>query len=87
MSPLKSLMECGTKIWLDSIDPDLVQVNFDLGATGATSNPVIVADLLQSGRFDGQMEKLINDGKSDEEIAWAMTDGLVANAQRVFLPV
>ena len=23
-SPLRSLIQCGTKLWLDSIDPDLV---------------------------------------------------------------
>ncbi len=38
-SPLKSLIACGTKLWLDSIDPDLVVRNRAWGATGATSNP------------------------------------------------
>ena len=38
---LKSLIASGTKLWLDSVDPQLVQTNFERGATGATSNPVI----------------------------------------------
>ena len=34
--PIQSLVQAGSKIWLDSIDPDLVQRNRALGATGAT---------------------------------------------------
>ena len=49
-SPLRSLIAAGTKLWLDSIDPDLVKSNRALGASGATSNPIIVADLLKTGR-------------------------------------
>jgi len=84
---LQSLINSGTKLWLDSIDPDLVRENRQLGATGATSNPIIVADLIKSGRFDGQIRGLIEAGKDDDAIAWAMTDNLVKDAQQVFLPV
>jgi transaldolase len=84
---LTSLMECGTKLWLDSIDPDLVRSNRQWGATGATSNPIIVADLLKTGRFDDEIEKLLDAGKEDLDIAWGMTDLLVQAAQQVFLPV
>lgn len=84
---LKSLIASGTKLWLDSVDPELVAENFALGATGATSNPVIIADLLKSGRFDDAMERFIRDGLSDEDIAWSLTDMLVRDAQDVFLPV
>jgi transaldolase len=87
MSPLQSLIACGTKLWLDSIDPDLVRENRALGATGATSNPVIVSDLIKTGRFDRELEKLIAAGKTDEEVAWQVTDQLVRQAQEVFLPV
>ena len=50
-TPLESLIATGTKLWLDSIDPELVQTNRALGATGATSNPVIISDLIKTGRF------------------------------------
>ena len=86
-SPLQSLIQSGTKLWLDSVDPDLVLENRRLGATGATSNPIIVADLLKSGRFDSDLLELIRAGKQDEEIAWVMADRLVHDAQQVFLPV
>lgn len=84
---LKSLIQTGTKLWLDSIDPDLVQKNYALGAVGATSNPIIVADLVKTGRFDDRMKHLFDQGLSDEEVAWALTDQLVSRAQEVFHPV
>ena len=86
-SPLQSLVACGTKLWLDSIDPDLVASNRALGATGATSNPIIIADLLKTGRFDDEIIAQIRKGGDDVGIAWAVTDLLVGRAQEVFLPV
>lgn len=82
-NPLTSLISCGTKLWLDSIDPVLVAENRELGATGATSNPIIIADLLRSGRFDDQIEALLAD-HDDEVVAWTLTDRLVSGAQDVF---
>lgn len=82
---LKSLIASGTKLWLDSIDPDLVIQSKKDGATGATSNPIIIADLIKSGRFDEKIQSLMTEGLSDEEVAWSMTNQLVADAQKVFL--
>lgn len=84
---LRSLMDCGTKLWLDSIDPQLVRENRALGATGATSNPVIVSDLLRTGRFDDAIERRAAAGLGDGEIAWQVTDSLVSQAEDVFRPV
>jgi transaldolase len=84
---IQSLIEAGTKVWLDSIDPDLVVQYRKLGATGATSNPIIIADLLKTGRFDAQINQLAAQGLPDDEIAWRMADMLVRDAQQVFLPV
>src|SRR5262249_55938419 len=86
-SPLRSLIACGTKLWLDSIDPELVAANRRLGATGATSNPIIISDLIKTGRFDEDLGRLAEQGFDDEKIAWAMTDQLVRHAKEVSLPV
>ncbi|MBL8848345.1 MAG: transaldolase [Planctomycetaceae bacterium] len=86
-TPLESLIAAGTKLWLDSVDPDLVRENRALGATGATSNPVIISDLIKTGRFDGDLRKFMAEEHSDDAVAWQMTDRLVRNAQDVFLPV
>jgi len=86
-SPIQSLLATGTKLWLDSIDPDLVRRDRAVGATGATSNPIIIADLLATGRFDRDIERLVREGLDDSQIAWRMTDQLVRDAQQVFLNV
>jgi len=86
-TPLESLIATGTKLWLDSIDPELVRRNRALGATGATSNPVIVSDLIKTGRFDERIGQILKTGQDDDAIAWQLTDELVRSAQDVFLPV
>jgi transaldolase len=86
-SPLASLVACGTKLWLDSVDPELVKINRAWGATGATSNPIIISDLIKTGRFDGQLPRLlIEQALTTEEAAWQLTDQVVRAAQDVFLP-
>jgi transaldolase len=87
MTPLESLIATGTKLWLDSIDPDLIVANRQFGATGATSNPIIVSDLIKTGRFDRQLTDLMARGLDDDATAWQVTDFLVRQAQNVFLPV
>lgn len=87
MSSLHSLVASGTKLWLDSIDPDLVKANRAEGATGATSNPIIISDLIKTGRFDADIRRLVGEGMNDEEVAWRLTDMLVRQAQDVFLSV
>lgn len=85
-APLESLVALGTKVWLDSIDPEEVARNRAWGATGATSNPIIIADLIKTGRFDDRLTKLIRAGRDDEGLAWELTDSLVREAQAAFQP-
>jgi transaldolase len=87
LTPLQSLVACGTKMWLDSVDPQAVKANRAFGATGATSNPIIISDLIKTGRFDDLLTQLIRDGLDDSALAWRLTDHLVKEAQAVFLPV
>ncbi|MFG0248389.1 MAG: transaldolase family protein [Phycisphaeraceae bacterium JB051] len=84
---MQSIIDAGTTLWLDSIDPDLVETCADQGITGATSNPLIVADLIKSGRFDDLLNAFMKQDMSDEEVAWATTNQLVTDAQEVFEPV
>jgi transaldolase len=87
MTPLESLIATGTKLWLDSVDPDLVKLNRKLGATGATSNPIIISNLIETGRFDKKLTEFMESGLSDEDVAWEMTDYFVRQAQQVFADV
>lgn len=87
-SPLQSLIASGTKLWLDSVDPQLVKSNRAWGATGATSNPIIISDLIKAGEFDQELDALLHEENlSDEEVAWQLTDRAVRSAQEIFHPV
>lgn len=83
-SPLRSLIDTGTRLWLDSVDPDEIAKYHALGATGATSNPSIISDLVKTGRFDDMLARFFDQGLDDEATAWAVTDHLVNHAQQVF---
>lgn len=86
-SAIKSLIQTGTKLWLDSVDPQMTVANREMGVTGATSNPIIIADLLKSGRFDHEMKNFARDKMTPEDITWQMTNRLVTEAESVFKPV
>ena len=87
MTPLQSLIASGTKVWLDSVDPQALAQNREWGITGATSNPIIISDLIKTGHFDKDIDRLMRKGHSDEDLAWQLTDMLVRQAQESFAPV
>lgn len=84
---IQSLIDCGTKLYLDSVDPDLVKQNIEWGAVGATSNPVIISGLLAGGRYDEELRRLAGTDADDETIAWKLTDQVVRAAQQAFHPI
>ena len=82
---LTSLIQSGTRVWLDSVDPKAVAANKAQGVSGATSNPAIIAGLVNSGDFDDDIKALIEGGQTDDEaLTWAITDKLVGDAQKQF---
>ncbi len=84
---LKSLIATGTKVWLDGVEPEEIERNRAWGITGATSNPTIVSKIISRGHFDDRISELVEQGLSDDQIAWELDDELVRSAQEVFLPV
>ncbi len=85
INSLGSLIASGTKLWLDSVDPYLVLSNRAFGATGATSNPIIISNLISTGRFDEQITTLLTETNlEDAAIAWKITDQVVTAAQAEF---
>ena len=83
---LSSLIATGTKVWLDGVERSEIEQNFAWGITGATSNPAIVSKIIGRGHFDGRINELIQQGLTDEQIAWRLDDELVTSAQKAFLP-
>src|SRR5689334_18220543 len=84
---LKQLVAAGTKVWSDSVEPKVIAAALAKGITGATSNPIIIADILKGGGFDEQISSLIDKGLGDADIAWWLDDYLVKEAQKAFMPV
>lgn len=84
---LESIVKSGTKLWLDSIEPELIDSSIAYGATGATSNPIIIANILKNSKYHAKMKKLNEEGLSSEQIAWRLTDQLVSDAEAKFLDV
>src|SRR6056297_3261185 len=80
-SPIQSLIQTGTKLYLDSVEPSLLDQNLAWGAVGATSNPAIISAIVDAGGLDNHIESLLAQGRSDHDIAWALTDSLVRDAQ------
>ena len=77
-TPLDSLIACGTKLWLDSVDPAW-SPRRPLGATRAF--PIRSSlELLQSGRFDPAVGP--SDGRGPRRRADCLADDRSAGAQR-----
>jgi transaldolase len=82
---IASLISTGTKLYLDSVEPSLVDQNLAWGAVGATSNPAIISSIVEGGGLDGRIEELLAAGHDDEAIAWQLTNDLVSDAQSKFV--
>src|SRR5690349_9146552 len=87
MTPLESLVACGTRLLLDTVDAKELAANRALGATAATANPTSIADRIKTGQLDALIKQLLREGADDETLAWKLTDHLVSDAQKVFRPV
>lgn len=81
---IRSLINTGTKLYLDSVEPSEVDQNLAWGAVGATSNPAIISGIVKAGGLDAQIESLLSAGHDDEAVAWALTDSLVTDAEKKF---
>ena len=81
---IQSLIDSGTNLYLDSIDPTLVAQNLAWGAVGATSNPIIISGLIRTGRFDESIIRYVDRGQDDTAVCWSMTNDLVSEAQKEF---
>jgi transaldolase len=87
MSALNQLARTGTKIYLDTIAPHLVQRYLDEGAEGATSNPSIIAELVASGDYDALLVDLLRQSSEDRDVAWAFADFLAVGAEQEFMTI
>ena len=84
---IRSLIDAGTKLYLDSVEPSEIEKNLAWGAVGATSNPAIISSIVKAGGFDAKLDELLGGDHDDEAIAWELTDTLVRDAQAAFADI
>ena len=95
-NPLLELKALGQSVWLDDIDRGQLRSGLfqrlidEDGLSGATGNPTIFEhSITHSTTYDEQMQQLLREGKSAQEIyeALAMTDvRTVADLLRLGVP-
>jgi transaldolase len=79
-----------TEVWNDSCSVRELQYAVDRGAVGATTNPVIVLQVLKNELSDwsGTLKRLIkeNSSWSEDDVAWEMIKIIGAKASEILLP-
>ena len=79
-----------TEIWNDSCSEKELQYAIENGAVGATTNPVIVLNVLKKElpQWESTIEKLINDNPdaTEDDIAWELIKCIGAKASLLLLP-
>jgi transaldolase len=88
---LKMARDFGTDWWNDSCDPADLASAIERGATGATSNPTIVLDVMRANRdrWWPRVRELAtaNPAWTEVELAWATAEEVAAAGAAVLEPV
>jgi transaldolase len=83
--------DAGTDFWNDSCSVKELSEAVAQGAVGATSNPVIVYNVVkqESGQWTGVLDKLIkaHAEATEDEIAWKLIEHIACLAAKVLEPV
>ena len=87
----RTAADYGTDFWNDSCSMAELSDAISYGATGATTNPTIVGEVLQKefGIWKARILELIAamPSASQEDIAWTVIEEMATNAARLLLPV
>lgn len=90
-SPMRRTIELGADFWNDSCDLRELREAVDLGAVGATSNPVIVSQVVRGDPEHWQLvlDRLIasEPTASEDLVAWSLVETVAREAASVLAPV
>ena len=79
-----------TDIWNDSCAADELEYAIERGAVGATTNPVIVGNVLKKElpMWEGTIKQLINDmpEATEDDIAWALIEEMARQRSKLLMP-
>jgi transaldolase len=90
-SKMRETVALGTQFWNDSCDLKELAEAIENGATGATSNPVIVAAAARNGAetWTPYLDRLSRDypAATEDDLAWKLVDEMARRAARLLEPV
>ena len=91
-SPLyKTVVTTQTDVWNDSCSVEELTYAIENGAVGATTNPVIVGNVLDKEMhlWKGRMKQMIQDmpEASEEDIAWKLNEEMAVKGSELLMPV
>src|SRR5271169_3521798 len=79
-----------TALWNDSCSISELEYSLEQGAVGATSNPVIVGDVLKKEMdlWSGRIQSLVAEMPTgtEDEIAWKLIEEMSVKAAQLLLP-
>ncbi len=90
-SPLHEMSETTpTDYWNDSCAIDELSYGVEHGAVGATTNPVIVVDVLKKAYqdWDGRIKAIIREHPTatEDDVAWRLIDEMATKAAKLLMP-
>lgn len=88
---IREMQSYGVDFWNDSCDLDELKHAVEMGATGATSNPVIVSSIFAHKKeiWTPSIQGIIRDYPhlTEEELAWKCIEFLGVKAASILLPI
>jgi transaldolase len=90
-SPLHEMSETTpTDYWNDSCAIDELSYGVEHGAVGATTNPVIVVEVLKKAYadWDGRIKEIVreNPTATEDDVAWKLIEAMAAKAAKLLMP-
>ncbi len=92
MSPIrKSVSICNMEVWNDSCSVEELEYSIGHGATGATTNPVIVLNVLKKEMplWEGRIKEIIAEmpEAGEVEVAWKLIEEMAVKGAEILKPV
>jgi len=91
ISRMQEMARLGAEWWNDSCGFDELREAVTKGATGATSNPVIIADTIQNNQdfWTKRIEQLATENPNCEKrsLTWKLIESIVLEASAILIPI
>jgi transaldolase len=89
LEPMALTAQTGTDYWNDSCSIEDLTYAIERGATGATSNPTIVGEVLarEMPLWRDRIRQLIDPESTEDEVSWRLIEEMAVRAAALLMPV